>query len=57
MFQVRAQVKLQIQDIKGKPVFISRCMQSMQKAKKLQFKTLDQTITRKNQAGQVRKLI
>uniref|UniRef100_A0A1B6KQF5 Zinc-hook domain-containing protein n=1 Tax=Graphocephala atropunctata TaxID=36148 RepID=A0A1B6KQF5_9HEMI len=50
--EVRAQVKLQVRDLKGKLLFVSRCMQTTQKAKKLQFKTLDQTITRKDKAGQ-----
>ncbi|XP_046664938.1 DNA repair protein RAD50 isoform X1 [Homalodisca vitripennis] len=50
--EVRGQVKLQVRDLKGKTLVIARSIQTTQKAKKLQFKTLDQTITRKDQAGQ-----
>uniref|UniRef100_A0A671S1U4 DNA repair protein RAD50-like n=1 Tax=Sinocyclocheilus anshuiensis TaxID=1608454 RepID=A0A671S1U4_9TELE len=43
---VRAQIRLQFRDVNGDPVAVQRSMQSTQKGKKTEFKTLEGVITR-----------
>ena len=50
---MRGQIKLLFRDVKNQEVTITRSLQVQQKAKTLQLSTLDQTIQRRNQAGEV----
>ncbi|XP_065143320.1 DNA repair protein RAD50 [Paramisgurnus dabryanus] len=43
---VRAQIRLQFRDVNGEPMAVQRSMQSTQKGKKTEFKTLEGVITR-----------
>uniref|UniRef100_A0A1B6C3H1 Zinc-hook domain-containing protein n=2 Tax=Clastoptera arizonana TaxID=38151 RepID=A0A1B6C3H1_9HEMI len=51
--QVYGQIRLQIKDTKGKDLTICRTMQTTQRSSKLEFKSLDQTITRKGADGKL----
>lgn len=53
--QTLAQVKLRIKDLKGEKVVVTRSLKATQKAKRLEVKTMDATITRGIKAtGEVR---
>lgn len=52
LVEVRAQTKLAFTDVMGKKKVVVRSMQATQKAKKLEYKTLDSTLTEITQDGQ-----
>lgn len=50
--EVKGQVRLQFSDITGQQCVVQRIIQATQKAKKIETKTLDGVITRRNAAGE-----
>lgn len=50
--EVKGQVRLQFRDITGQQCVVQRIIQATQKAKKVETKTLDGIITRRNAAGE-----
>lgn len=51
--EIRGQIKLLMADCKGEEVVVTRTLQTTQKAKTLQFKTLDPVIHRKKSSGEI----
>ncbi|KAL3879163.1 hypothetical protein ACJMK2_031472, partial [Sinanodonta woodiana] len=50
--EVKGQVRLQFSDVSGKQCIVQRSMVATQKAKKIETRTLDGVITRRNAAGE-----
>lgn len=49
--EVRGQVRLQLKDVKGQTVSVSRIVQVTQRASKATFKSVDQTVSRMDERG------